>query len=248
MVRAEFDLSTILLILLILSKETIPMLKLENIKKSYVSPEGVETPVLQGVSLEVKQGESVAIVGPSGSGKSTLLHIAGTLDQPTSGSVIFNGDDLLSKTDTELAALRATDIGFIFQQHHLLPQCSVLENVLIPSLVGGNGADAEQRALILLDRVGLSERKTYRPGQLSGGECQRVAVARALINKPRLLLADEPTGALDADTSDMLTALLIELNNEENTGMIVVTHSESLATQMTTTYTLKKGLLTESTG
>ena len=189
--------------------------------------------MLRGVSAEFTSGESVSITGPSGSGKSTLLNIIGTLDQPTSGSVTFDGRDLSALAEDEQAAIRNRGMGFIFQNHHLLPQCSVIENVLVPALAHGQpGADTTARARALLARVGLADRLTHRPGQLSGGERQRVAGVRALINQPRLLLADEPTGALDRKNAQELGQLLLDLNAEENVTLIVVTHSGELADRM----------------
>ena len=220
-----------------------PLLQLKNIFREFPSAEG-GTPleVLRGLSMDVARGESIAIVGPSGCGKSTLLNLIGTLDQPTDGAIAFDGRDLIALNDDELALLRNREMGFIFQNHHLLPQCTVMENVLIPTLAHGRAtADDEERARRLLDRVGLGERLSHRPGQLSGGERQRVAVVRALINEPQLLLADEPTGALDQATADQLGQLLVELNAEENVTLITVTHSEKLSAQMARTLKLKDG-------
>jgi ABC-type lipoprotein export system ATPase subunit len=222
------------------------MLELVDIAKIYESPEGGEvTEVLGGVSLKVQAGESVAIVGPSGSGKSTLLNLIGTLDRPSAGCVILDGKDLAQLGEKELALVRNREIGFVFQLHHLLPQCTVLENVLIPTLVNQkiDRQEVEGRAQELLQRVGLSERMGYRPGKLSGGERQRVAVVRALINRPKLLLADEPTGSLDQEASDNLAELLVELNQQEQVTMIVVTHSMSLAKRMGRVLELRDGKL-----
>ena len=220
------------------------MLTLTNITKSFAAVDGVApTPVLRDVSLTIAAGESVAIVGPSGSGKSTLLHIIGTLDSPTAGKVTLDDQDLTAMTSDQLALFRNSQIGFIFQSHHLLPQCSVLENVLIPTLVHSSGAakDVQARARKLLDRVGLSHRLSHRPAQLSGGESQRVAVVRALINKPKLLLADEPTGALDQNTAATLSQLLIDLNKEESVTLILVTHAMDLANRMGRVLKIKDG-------
>ncbi|MCS6777779.1 MAG: ABC transporter ATP-binding protein [Chloroherpetonaceae bacterium] len=228
------------------------LLQLTDIAKSYTAFQGApETPVLRDVDLDVGAGETVAIVGPSGSGKTTLLNIIGTLDRPTSGRVLLNGRDLTALGDAELAAVRSREIGFIFQFHHLLPQCTVLENVLLPTLAGGpekRSEPAHSRAHRLLHRVGLSERLTYRPGQLSGGERQRVAVVRALINEPRLLLADEPTGSLDRASADNLADLLVELNREEGVALIVITHALSLAERMERVYRIENGMLVPVTG
>ena len=219
------------------------LLQLKNIFREFPSAED-DTPleVLRSLSMDVARGESIAIVGPSGCGKSTLLNLIGTLDQPTSGAIAFDGQDLIALNDDELALLRNREMGFIFQNHHLLPQCTVMENVLIPTLAHGNATDEEEeRARHLLNRVGLGRRLSHRSGQLSGGERQRVAVVRALINQPQLLLADEPTGALDQTTADQLGQLLVELNAEENVTLITVTHSGKLADQMSRTVELKDG-------
>ena len=225
--------------------DTAPLLQLENVSREFPSTEGGEPlPVLRGLSLEVARGESVAVVGPSGCGKSTLLNLIGTLDQPTGGSITFDRRDLGGLDDTELAELRNREMGFIFQSHHLLPECTVMENVLVPTLAHGSATTTdEERARRLLERVGLGERLTHRPGQLSGGERQRAAVVRALINEPQLLLADEPTGALDEATADKLGQLLVELNTEENLTLITVTHSPDLAARMARTVKLADGRL-----
>jgi len=205
------------------------LLELTHVHKSYASP---PVEVLRDINFQLADGEAVAIVGPSGSGKSTLLNILGALDRPTQGTALFDGRDLATLTEPELAAIRNRQIGFIFQLHHLLPQCTVLENVLIPTLAGKPDAAARSRAEQLLERVGLQHRLKHRPGQLSGGECQRVAVARALINQPKLLLADEPTGALDHANATGLGQLLIELNKEQGVALVVVTHSTELASRL----------------
>ncbi len=227
-----------------MSNET-PLLQLENISREFPSAEnGEPLRVLRGLSLEIDHGESIAIVGPSGCGKSTLLNITGTLDQPTTGKVTLDGQDLNTLNGNALAALRNRKIGFIFQSHHLLPQCTVMENVLVPTLAHGQAtATDEERGQRLLERVDLGERLAHRPGQLSGGERQRVAVVRALINQPKLLLADEPTGALDQTTADKLGQLLVELNQEENVTLITVTHSADLANRMARTLELLDGQL-----
>jgi lipoprotein-releasing system ATP-binding protein len=221
-----------------------PLLVLDDVTKRYCGPGGeAAPPVLKGVRLALAAGESMAIVGPSGSGKSTLLNILGTLDRPTSGRVLLDGKDLATLSDDDLAAVRNRRIGFIFQLHHLLPQCTALENVLVPTLAGGAPEDAPGRAAKLLERVGLKDRLEYRPGQLSGGERQRVAVARALINKPAILLADEPTGSLDRAASEHLADLLSELNREEKVTLVVVTHSAALAERMGKVMELRDGQL-----
>lgn len=222
------------------------LLRLEKVSKSYRAAEGSEpVTVLRDVSLEVNSGESLSIIGPSGSGKSTLLNIIGTLDHADAGKVWLNGNDLSTQNEKELAAIRNREVGFIFQAHHLLPHCTLWENVLVPVLAtnGRSTAEAEQRAERLLKRVGLSTRMQHRPGQLSGGERQRVAVVRALINQPKLLLADEPTGALDRASAGELARLLADLNREENVTMIVVTHALDLARQMQRVFELEQGVL-----
>jgi ABC-type lipoprotein export system ATPase subunit len=222
------------------------LLKLVQVTRRYdAAGSAAAVSVLAGISLEVNRGESLAIVGPSGSGKSTLLHIIGTLDRPTTGEVLLNGQDLGRLNETELAAVRNRQIGFVFQAHYLLPQCTVFENVLVPTLAEGAGAAAStaERAERLLKRVGLGERLDHRPGQLSGGERQRVAVVRALINRPQLLLADEPTGALDHTAAATLVQLLVELNREEDTTLIVVTHAREVAERMGSCLVLKDGRL-----
>jgi len=223
------------------------LLKLEQVSKSYrVNEGGAMLPVLHEVSLEIKAGESVGIIGPSGSGKSTVLNILGTLDQPSSGRVWLDGRDISQLNEQALATIRNLEIGFVFQAHHLLPHCSVLENVLVPTLANPRrpaASDAETRARHLLQRVGLEARHSHRPGQLSGGERQRVAVVRALINQPKLLLADEPTGALDRASARDLAKLLVELNREEKVTLIVVTHAIDLANQMGRVLELRDGKL-----
>jgi ABC-type lipoprotein export system ATPase subunit len=196
----------------------------------------------------VRSGDSLAIVGPSGSGKSTLLNIIGALDRPSSGKVLLDGKDITQLNDNQLAEIRNQEIGFIFQLHHLLPQCTTLENVLIPTIVNknhSNKGEIEKYAKVLLERVGLAERISYRPGQLSGGERQRVAVVRALINRPKLLLADEPTGSLDHANSISLIQLLIDLNLSDGITLIVVTHSQEIASKMSRIYQLTDGKLIE---
>ena len=221
----------------------VPLLNVENLTREFISSEsGEPLRVLRGLSLEVTRGESIAIVGSSGCGKSTLLNLIGTLDEPTNGTLTFDGRDLSQLNAEELALLRNCEMGFIFQSHHLLPQCSVMENVLVPTIAHRtSSASDEERGRRLLERVGLGERLSHRPSQLSGGERQRVAVVRALINEPQLLLADEPTGALDEDTADKLGQLLVELNREENVTLITVTHSPSLADRMDRTVKLADG-------
>ncbi|MBI3921116.1 MAG: ABC transporter ATP-binding protein [Armatimonadetes bacterium] len=228
---------------------TTPLVELTNVSKRYgEAPEGGSPPILSDVSLQLLQGESLAITGPSGSGKSTLLNIMGTLDRPTSGTVRLEERDVSQLNDDQVAHLRNRLIGFVFQLHHLLPQCTVLENVLVPTLANSgelSTEDPKARALRLLDRVGLTERLTYFPGQLSGGERQRVAVVRALINTPKLVLADEPTGSLDRTAAGNLTQLLVELNREEDVALVVVTHSQEVAARMSRRRTIVNGSLVD---
>jgi lipoprotein-releasing system ATP-binding protein len=200
--------------------------------------------VLRGVSFRLASGENLAVTGPSGCGKSTLLHIIGTLDTPTTGRVTLAGDDPFQLDEPKLAAFRNHKIGFVFQDHHLLPQCSVLENVLLPTLAEGKTpAAAVERARMLLDRVGLSKRLEHLPAELSGGERQRTAIARALVNRPLLLLADEPTGNLDRATAGSVARLLVELQAAENAMLIVVTHSLELADMLSRRVELNAGQL-----
>ncbi len=187
-------------------------------------------PILSGINLKMNEGNALAVTGPSGSGKSTLLYIIGTLESPTSGTVTISGENPFEKNETELALFRNQSIGFIFQDHHLLPQCNVLENVLLPTLAADQqSAEQEETARQLLDRVGLSHRLTHRPSRLSGGERQRVAVCRALINNPSIILADEPTGNLDQKSANEIGSLLLELCEEQKKILICVTHSLELA-------------------
>jgi len=220
------------------------LLKLENISKSYSK----DRVILDRLSLEINAGERVAIVGPSGSGKTTLLNLIGTLDRPDAGKMVFDRQDLSAMNDNQLAQFRNRKIGFVFQLHHLLPQLSLMENVLLPTLTDPalQGKETEERAKRLIERVGLSGVVVQKPSELSGGECQRTAVVRALINRPALLLADEPTGALDQKSSGNLTDLLIELNKEEGVALVVVTHSLEVAKKMDRIYRLENGRLVES--
>jgi lipoprotein-releasing system ATP-binding protein len=218
------------------------LLEAVGISKRYVSPEGAATEVLKGVDLRLEAGETLAITGPSGCGKSTLLNILATLDRPTSGRLTLDGRDVLGLGEAELAALRSTSVGLVFQAHHLLPQCGLLENVLVPAAAARNRG-AEARARALLERVGLGGRLSHRPGQLSGGECQRAAVVRALVNRPKLLLADEPTGSLDRGNAEALASLLLELNREEKTALVLVTHAPELAARAGRTMKLLDGRL-----
>ena len=228
------------------------LLELKDVTKRYAAATGTDPlPVLNGVTLRAARGDTLAIIGPSGSGKSTLLQIIGTLDRATAGEVWLNGKNLAALDDVALAQVRNQQLGFVFQAHYLLPQCTVIENVLVPTLAKNSASSDKQttaesasaRAERLLKRVGLGERLHHRPGQLSGGERQRVAVVRALINQPQLLLADEPTGALDQASVTALGQLLVELNREEGVTLIVVTHALDLAKRMNRVLELRDGKL-----
>ncbi len=223
--------------------------ELNDITKTYPIPTGSGfLKILDSISLRINKGESVAILGPSGSGKTTLLNIASALDIPDSGHVVIDDCDLAGLSKDQLALIRNRKIGIVFQKHHLLPQCTLLENVLVPTLPyqnKDNKGETLSRALELLDRMGLSERHNHFPSQLSGGECQRVTLARALINKPGLLCADEPTGSLDRMTAKEMAKLLAEINREENTALLIVTHSPELASRMDRRMELFGGRLKE---
>jgi lipoprotein-releasing system ATP-binding protein len=223
------------------------MIELIDVRKTYGTPgEADAVNVLNGVTLKLEPGRALVVVGPSGCGKSTLLNIIGALDYPTSGRVLLDGRNLAELTDRELARIRNREIGFVFQLHHLLPQCTVLENVLVPTLAEPDNTaarDVHTRAEALLERVGLKDRLFHRPGELSGGQRQRVAVARALINQPKLLLADEPTGSLDENTSQGIAELLAGLNRDEGVTLVVVTHSLVLAGRMGRVMELTGGIL-----
>ncbi len=215
-----------------------------SLVKNYQGADGHDLEVLDGASLELRAGENAAILGPSGSGKSTLLAILGTLDRPTSGSLSIAGIDPLELAEAKLAEFRNQRIGFVFQDHHLLPQCTVLENVLIPYLANSSAQRAEvDQARRLIERVGLGNREHHRPAQLSGGERQRVAIARAVVRNPLLVLADEPTGNLDSKTAAEISRLLLELQAEQNSMLLVVTHSESFAAAMQRRMRLEAGRL-----
>ena len=222
------------------------MIELKNVCKTYRTGEDT-TQVLAHIDCHVEKGEAVVVVGPSGCGKSTLLNLMGALDRPTSGQVLLAGHDLAGLSDKEMAEVRRRDIGFIFQMHHLLDQCTVLENVLIPTLAEKNSAvPMKQRAEDLLAKVGLADRLNYRPGQLSGGQRQRVAVARALINDPKIVLADEPTGSLDPKTGEQIGDLLLHLQEEQDLTLVMVTHAQNLARRFRRVLTFADGQLTES--
>jgi lipoprotein-releasing system ATP-binding protein len=226
------------------------VLSVTSVSKHYPTPRGPLT-VLSDVTLSLSPGEAAAITGPSGSGKSTLLYILGALEPPSSGSVTLGGRDPFSLTPAQLADFRNQEIGFVFQDHCLLPQCSVVENVLVPTLVAGRakraeGADRAGLARDLLGHVGLGERLEHRPAELSGGEKQRVAIARALIHEPRLLLCDEPTGNLDQASASNVASLLLDLHRRQQNILIVVTHSEALAAQFPIRFEIRAGRLTRS--
>jgi lipoprotein-releasing system ATP-binding protein len=204
------------------------LLELANLTKEYATPRG-SLPILSDINLTFQRGDAVAIMGPSGSGKSTLLYVLGALDPPTSGTVTLDKQNPFELSEPAMAAFRNQKVGFVFQDHCLLPQCSVLENVLAPTLVGGSKDEYVERAKKLLAQVGLSERLDHRPAELSGGEKQRVAIARALIREPLLLLCDEPTGNLDRHSAENVSALLLDLHKQRQTILIVVTHSAELA-------------------
>lgn len=221
------------------------IIELSKVGKSYINPgTNIQRDVLQDINLNISKGDSLAIVGPSGSGKSTLLNILGTLDLPTTGTVKFKSDDITAFDEKRLAQIRNQSIGFVFQFHHLLPQLSLIENVLVPTIpLGGKASGKEVRAMELLESFGLKDRIHQRPAQLSGGECQRTALVRALINEPEIILADEPTGSLDQDSAAQLGELLLEINKKHNVALVVVTHSLTLAEKMKTIYRLSNGRL-----
>ncbi|MCA9078308.1 MAG: ABC transporter ATP-binding protein [Planctomycetaceae bacterium] len=220
-------------------------LRVTDLTKQFAGAAGT-LDVLTGVDLTMRRGDAVVITGPSGSGKSTLLYIIGVLDEPTSGEINVDGLLPLSLSAAEQARFRNESVGFVFQDHHLLPQCTVLENVLIPTLANAKPSSGiEDRARTLLDRVGLKDRISHRPGQLSGGERQRVGICRALINEPLLLLADEPTGNLDQHTAESIGTLLLDVASEQNTMLLCVTHSHELAARFSRRYELTDGKLVE---
>ena len=222
------------------------LLQLKNISKGY-GQIGTHSfrPVLNALNLEIGKGEKIAIIGPSGSGKTTLLNLIGALDLPDSGKVLFQGKEINGYTKKELATFRNQHLGFIFQLHHLMPQLTLRENVLLPLLPQGNKISKEQNewAEYLINKVGIWEQRNQKPSEMSGGECQRTAVVRALINKPELILADEPTGALDEENATALSELLIQLSTDENVTLVTVTHSSELAQLMDKKYILKSGQL-----
>ncbi len=215
------------------------MLDVNNLTKQYATPRGM-LPILSEVSFTLSPGDSASIMGPSGSGKSTLLYVLGALEPPTSGTVTLDGRNPFELSERELAAFRNTRVGFVFQDHLLLPQCTVLENVLVPTLVNKPDSGVTERAVALIAEVGLEDRMDHRPAELSGGERQRVALARALIGQPPLLLCDEPTGNLDRESAEMVTSLLLTLHRAQQTILLVVTHNPTLADHCDIRYRLNE--------
>ncbi|CAN5527940.1 MAG: ABC transporter ATP-binding protein [Pyrinomonadaceae bacterium] len=213
------------------------MLKVDNVSKEYPTPRG-PLKIVSHISLSLSLGDALSIMGPSGSGKSTLLYMMGALEPPTSGTVTLNGKNPFQLKEKQLAAFRNREIGFIFQDHCLLPQCSVIENVLTPTLVSSKDGHDSERARSLLTEVGLKDRLEHRPAELSGGEKQRVALARALVMKPQLLLCDEPTGNLDHQAAEVVASLLFELHQQQKTILVVVTHNAELASRFPLRYEL----------
>jgi lipoprotein-releasing system ATP-binding protein len=223
------------------------MIEVKNLKKSYPTP-GEDVEVLRGLDFSLGDGETAAIVGPSGCGKTTLLNLLGALDRPTEGSLSIGGEDLAKFSEKEASAFRNKELGFVFQQQHLLPQLTVLENVLVPRLAGGweeSESATQERAQELLNKMGLRDRLTHLPYQLSGGERLRTAVARALVNRPRLVLADEPTGSLDPKSTETIADLFLKMNREEGVTLVVVTHNEAFAQKMGRVLRLEEGRLVE---
>lgn len=224
-----------------------PLILAQNVRKEYPTPGSKPLVVLDGVTMQVAQGESLAVMGPSGSGKSTLLYILGTLETMTSGEVLLQGRNPFDLSPRDLADFRNREIGFVFQDHHLLPQCTAIENVMIPTLAASaaNRNDVLSRAEHLLKTLGLHERTNYFPSDLSGGERQRVAIARALINRPRIILCDEPTGNLDEANSEAIGDCLTRLQREEGVALVVVTHNSSFAKRFDRMADLKMGRLVD---
>ena len=223
------------------------MIEVKKLKKSYPTP-GEDVEVLRGLDFSLGDGETAAIVGPSGCGKTTLLNLLGALDRPTEGSLSIGGEDLAKFSEKEASAFRNKELGFVFQQQHLLPQLTVLENVLVPRLAGGweeSESATQERAQELLNKMGLTDRLTHLPYQLSGGERLRTAVARALVNRPRLVLADEPTGSLDPKSTETIADLFLKMNREEGVTLVVVTHNEAFAQKMGRVLRLEEGRLVE---
>ena len=222
------------------------ILRCENIRKTFLLDKRADSRlhVIKGIDLEVHEGEIVSIVGASGSGKSTLLHVLGSLDRPTEGKVFWSDQDVFRLDDEAMAKLRSSEVGFVFQFHHLLPEFTALENVMLPQMIRGKSMkESKARAADLLAKVGLSERAEHKPAELSGGEQQRVAVARALANSPKIILADEPSGNLDSSASEQLRELLWELNRTEKQTLVIVTHNERFAEQSHRVFRMVDGKL-----
>ncbi|MEE9252982.1 MAG: ABC transporter ATP-binding protein [Thermodesulfobacteriota bacterium] len=208
------------------------IIETRNLRKVY-DTNGSKVAALNGIDMKVKRGETVGVMGVSGSGKSTLLHVLGTLDRPTEGDVVYDGEEIFARTDQELAYFRNRELGFVFQFHYLLPEFSALENVLMPGLIGGmERREMEESAVGMLERVGLGARLSHRPGELSGGEQQRVAIARACVLRPRVILADEPTGNLDQDTGSSIMDLFLQLNEEYGITIVLVSHDVTIAVRL----------------
>ncbi len=221
--------------------QSAPLVLVESLTKTFLH-EGNEVKILKGIDLRIERGEMLSVVGASGAGKSTLLHLLGTLDLPTSGKIFFEGEDITRYPSSKLADFRNRHLGFVFQFHHLLPEFSALENVMMPGLIRGvSRIEMDKKARKMLDEVGLSHRLTHRPGELSGGEQQRVALARALVMEPKLVLADEPTGNLDSKTSEAMHDLVFDLNRRFGTTFLIVTHSRDLALLMPRVVTMRDG-------
>jgi len=224
-----------------MSKAAGGRIEIRNLGKTYMM-DGARIEALKGVSLNIDRGDSLAILGVSGAGKSTLLHILGTLDHPTEGTFLYDGVSIFDWSEKKLAEFRNRKVGFVFQFHHLLPEFTSLENTMMPALIAGlTRSEARRRAEAILDEVGLAARRTHKPGELSGGEQQRVAVARALVMEPEMLLADEPTGNLDTETGSKIHDMLVELNRTRRITLVVVTHNQSLADRMSRCIGLRDG-------
>jgi len=224
-----------------MSRAAAGRIEIRNLGKKYMM-DGARIEALKGVSLDIDRGDSLAILGVSGAGKSTLLHILGTLDRPTEGTFLYDGVSLFDWSERKLAEFRNRKVGFVFQFHHLLPEFTSLENTMMPALIAGlTRGEARRKAEAILDEVGLSERRAHKPGELSGGEQQRVAVARALVMEPEMLLADEPTGNLDTETGARIHEMLVQLNRTRGITLVVVTHNQSLADRMSRCIGLRDG-------
>jgi len=220
------------------------ILEAKNIKKWYDTGDRSRLDVLKGISLSFDQGEVVAVVGQSGAGKSTLVHLLGLLDKPSEGEILFNGMNVTQYSDEQISRVRNENIGFVFQFHHLLPEFTALENVLMPSFIAGkSGKEQSERAKMLLSDVGMTDREGHKPSELSGGEQQRVAVARALMNSPKIIFADEPSGNLDAQNAEMLHNLLFSLRDKHQQTFVIVTHNKDLAERTDRRITLSNGLI-----